>query len=311
MFERLTEPCQVVVLAQEEARALKHNYIGTEHILLGLLRVEEGLAARVLESLEITVERVREWVVRIAGSDEEVTSRQMPLTPRAKKVLGLALREALSLRHDYIGTEHVLLGLVRENEGVSRHILLDFGADAAKIRNQVLGMLPASGPEAASRVPSWPIDPAWLDGFGPVLNQLADEIRTELHREPDAGDVLLVLGTATGSLPARALAQLSIDNDQLSGQIEQLRMQGHQARQRLAEQLDQARTAKELAIEADELQTAALHRDQERIVVERILAERRLAAQATQMPVSAEGLAAIRRRLGLPSPPDPTSATAD
>ena len=145
MFERFTERArQVVVLAQEEARTLKHNYIGTEHILLGLLREEEGLAARVLESLDITVERVRSQVVRIVGSGEEVTSGQIPFTPRAKKVLELALREALSLGHNYIGTEHILLGLVRENEGVAARILLDFDADSDKIRNEVIRML--SGP---------------------------------------------------------------------------------------------------------------------------------------------------------------------
>src|ERR671912_841059 len=145
MFERFTERArQVVVLAQEEARTLKHNYIGTEHILLGLLREEEGLAARVLESLDITTERVRSQVVRIVGSGEEVTAGQIPFTPRAKKVLELALREALSLGHNYIGTEHILLGLVRENEGVAARILLDFDADSEKIRNEVIRML--SGP---------------------------------------------------------------------------------------------------------------------------------------------------------------------
>ena len=145
MFERFTERArQVVVLAQEEARTLKHNYIGTEHILLGLLREEEGLAARVLESLDITVERVRAQVVRIVGSGEEVTSGQIPFTPRAKKVLELALREALSLGHNYIGTEHILLGLVRLNEGVAARVLLDFDADCEKIRNEVIRML--SGP---------------------------------------------------------------------------------------------------------------------------------------------------------------------
>src|SRR6058998_2601531 len=135
MFERFTERArQVVVLAQEEARTLKHNYIGTEHILLGLLREEEGLAAR---------------VVRIVGSGEEVTSGQIPFTPRAKKVLELALREALSLGHNYIGTEHILLGLVRENEGVAARILLDFDADSEKIRNEVIRML--SGPGSRQR----------------------------------------------------------------------------------------------------------------------------------------------------------------
>ena len=145
MFERFTERArQVVVLAQDEARALKHNYIGTEHILHGLLREEEGLAARVLESLDITVEEVRAQVARIVGQGDEVTTGQIPFTPRAKKVLELALREALSLGHNYIGTEHILLGLVRENEGVAARILLDFDADAEKIRNEIIRML--SGP---------------------------------------------------------------------------------------------------------------------------------------------------------------------
>jgi len=139
-----------VVYAQEEARVLRHSYIGTEHILLGLLREQEGLAARVLESLGISFDRTRGQVVRIVGSGEEVTSGQIPFTPRAKKVLELALREALSLSHDYIGTEHILLGLVRENEGVAARILLDFDADSEKIRNEVIRML--SGPAGRAAV---------------------------------------------------------------------------------------------------------------------------------------------------------------
>ena len=161
MFERFTERArQVVVLAQEEARTLKHNYIGTEHILLGLLREEEGLAARVLESLDITVERVRAQVVRIVGSGEEVTSGQIPFTPRAKKVLELALREALSLGHNYIGTEHILLGLVRENEGVAARILRQLDADAEKIRNEVIQRLPEEARQSSSGfVESRPVAP--------------------------------------------------------------------------------------------------------------------------------------------------------
>ena len=152
MFERFTERArQVVVLAQDEARALKHNYIGTEHILLGLLREEEGLAARVLESLDITVEEVRAQVARIVGQGDEVTTGQIPFTPRAKKVLELALREALSLGHNYIGTEHILLGLVRENEGVAARILLDFDADAEKIRNEIIRMLSGPGRRQGGR----------------------------------------------------------------------------------------------------------------------------------------------------------------
>jgi len=136
---------QAVVLAQEGARTLKHNYIGTEHILLGLLREEEGLAARVLESLDITVERVRAQVVRIVGSGEEVPSDSIPFTLRAKTVLQLALREAASLGHNYIATEHILLGLVRENEGVAARILLAFDADSEKIRKEVIRMLSVRG----------------------------------------------------------------------------------------------------------------------------------------------------------------------
>ena len=134
-----------MVLAQEEARALRHNYIGTEHILLGLVREDEGVAARVMEQLGITLAGVRGQLVRIVGSGEEVTSGQIPFTPRAKKVLELSLREALRLGHDYIGTEHILLGLVRENEGVAARILLDFDADAEKIRNEVMQMLSRPG----------------------------------------------------------------------------------------------------------------------------------------------------------------------
>jgi ATP-dependent Clp protease ATP-binding subunit ClpC len=142
VFERFTEPARhVVVLAQEEARTLKHNYIGTEHLLLGLLRDEEGLAARVLESLGVRIEGVRAQVARIIGPGEEVNTGQIPFTPRAKKVLELSLREALSLGHNYIGTEHLLLGLVREGEGVACRMLLDVGVTADATREAVVEAL--------------------------------------------------------------------------------------------------------------------------------------------------------------------------
>ncbi len=211
MFERFTERArQVVVLAQEEARTLKHNYIGTEHILLGLLREEEGLAARVLESLDITTERVRSQVVRIVGSGEEVTSGQIPFTPRAKKVLELALREALSLGHNYIGTEHILLGLVRENEGVAARILLDFDADSDKIRNEVIRML--SGPggrrqgggaggqgEGGSGKKSSKL----LDQFGRNLTKLAEEGKLDpvIGRETEIERIMQILSRRTKNNP--------------------------------------------------------------------------------------------------------------
>lgn len=142
MFERFTERArQVVVLAQEESRALQHGYIGTEHVLMGLLREEEALAARVLEQEAVTIEKVREYAVKIIGRGDESVSGQLPFTPRAKKVLELALREALSLGHSYIGTEHILLGLVRENEGVAARILLELGTDQNKIRERTINLL--------------------------------------------------------------------------------------------------------------------------------------------------------------------------
>jgi ATP-dependent Clp protease ATP-binding subunit ClpC len=170
MFERFTERArQVVVLAQEEARILKHNYIGTEHILLGLLREEEGLAARVLESLHITVEEVRAQVARIVGQGDEVTAGQIPFTPRAKKVLELSLREALGLGHNYIGTEHVLLGLLREGEGVAVRILAGF-TDPERIRQELLSTLMGESGSSVIDIPyeggaAWPRMPVRPSGL--------------------------------------------------------------------------------------------------------------------------------------------------
>jgi ATP-dependent Clp protease ATP-binding subunit ClpC len=212
MFERFTERArQVVVLAQEEARTLKHNYIGTEHILLGLLREEEGLAARVLESLDITVERVRAQVVRIVGSGEEVTSGQIPFTPRAKKVLELALREALSLGHNYIGTEHILLGLVRENEGVAARILLDFDADSEKIRNEVIRMLSGPGSRrqgsggggGAPATGEGKKSSKLLDQFGRNLTKLAADSKLDpvVGRETEIERIMQILSRRTKNNP--------------------------------------------------------------------------------------------------------------
>jgi ATP-dependent Clp protease ATP-binding subunit ClpA len=175
VFERFTERTrQAVVLAQDEARELKHNYIGTEHLLLGMLRVEESLAARILESLDITIEEVRAQVARIVGQGDELPTGQIPFTPRAKKVLELALREALAIGHDYIGTEHLLLGLMRENEGVAARILLDFGADSETIRNEVIRMLSgsAAGPGNAPEADE-PVE------FPPEIAERIGEVRRE------------------------------------------------------------------------------------------------------------------------------------
>ena len=142
MFERFTDRARrVVVLAQEEARMLNHNYIGTEHLLLGLIHEGEGVAAKALESLGISLEAVRAQVEEIIGQGQQAPSGHIPFTPRAKKVLELSLRESRQLGHEYIGTEHILLGLLREGEGVAAQVLARLGADLNRVRQQVIELL--------------------------------------------------------------------------------------------------------------------------------------------------------------------------
>jgi ATP-dependent Clp protease ATP-binding subunit ClpC len=139
MFERFTDRARrVVVLAQEEAKMLNHNYIGTEHILLGLIHEGEGVAAKALESLGISLDAVREQVQDIIGQGQQQPTGHIPFTPRAKKVLELSLREALQLGHNYIGTEHILLGLIREGEGVAAQVLQKLGASLEVVRQKVI-----------------------------------------------------------------------------------------------------------------------------------------------------------------------------
>src|SRR6516162_6843389 len=142
MFERYTDRARrVVVLAQEEARMLDHNYIGTEHLRLGLIHEGEGVAAKALESLGISLDAVRQQVEEIIGQGQQAPSGHIPFTPRAKKVLELSLREALQLGHNYIGTEHILLGLIREGDGVAAQVLVKLGADLNRVRQQVIQVL--------------------------------------------------------------------------------------------------------------------------------------------------------------------------
>ncbi|MTA30071.1 MAG: NDP-hexose 4-ketoreductase, partial [Actinobacteria bacterium] len=142
MFEKFTDKARrVVVLAQEEAKLLNHNYIGTEHLLLGLIHEGEGVAAKALEALGISLEPVREQVQEVIGQGQTPPTGHIPFTPRAKKVLELSLREALQLGHSYIGTEHLLLGLIKEGEGVAAQVLTKLGADTNKVRSQVVQLL--------------------------------------------------------------------------------------------------------------------------------------------------------------------------
>ena len=208
MFERFTDRARrVVVLAQEEARMLNHNYIGTEHILLGLIHEGEGVAAKALEALGISLEAVRSQVEEIIGQGQQAPSGHIPFTPRAKKVLELSLREALQLGHNYIGTEHILLGLIREGEGVAAQVLVKLGADLSRVRNQVIQLLSGyQGKEAATSggpAEGTPATSLVLDQFGRNLTQAAREVRLDpvIGREKEIERVMQVLSRRTKNNP--------------------------------------------------------------------------------------------------------------
>jgi ATP-dependent Clp protease ATP-binding subunit ClpC len=212
LFERFTDRARrVLVLAQEEARLLNHNFIGTEHILLGLIHEGEGVAAKALESLGISLEAVREKVEETIGPAGTSTTGSPPFTPRAKKVLELSLREALQLGHNYIGTEHMLLGLVREGEGVAAQVLVSLGADLSRVRQQVIQLLSgyqAAGPEkatagAAPGAQDVPAGSPVLDQFGRNLTQLARERKLDpvIGREREIERVMQVLSRRTKNNP--------------------------------------------------------------------------------------------------------------
>jgi ATP-dependent Clp protease ATP-binding subunit ClpC len=220
VFERFTDRARrVVVLAQEEARLLNHNYIGTEHILLGLIHEGEGVAAKALESLGISLEAVRAQVEEIIGQVGSSPSGHIPFTPRAKKVLELSLREALQLGHNYIGTEHILLGLIREGEGVAAQVLVKLGADLSRVRQQVIQLLSGySGPAGASSggkeatptgAPAGQVSgeqtsgSAVLDQFGRNLTQAAREKKLDpvIGRNSEIERVMQVLSRRTKNNP--------------------------------------------------------------------------------------------------------------
>ena len=208
MFERFTDRARrVVVLAQEEAKLLKHNYIGTEHILLGLIHEGEGVAAKALEGMGISLEQVREQVTEIIGEGQQAPSGHIPFTPRAKKVLELSLREALQLGHSYIGTEHILLGLIREGEGVAAQVLVKLGADLARVRQEVIKLLSGyQGKEPAStgaREEGTPSGSLVLDQFGTNLTAAAREGKLDpvVGREQQQQRVMQVLSRRTKNNP--------------------------------------------------------------------------------------------------------------
>ncbi|CCI54058.1 MAG: ATP-dependent Clp protease ATP-binding subunit [Tetrasphaera jenkinsii] len=213
MFERFTDRARrVVVLAQEEARMLNHNYIGTEHILLGLIHEGDGVASKALESLGIELEQVREQVQEIIGQGQQAPSGHIPFTPRAKKVLELSLREALQLGHNYIGTEHILLGLIREGEGVAAQVLVKLGAELLRVRQQVIQLITGyQGKEAqaagvgpaSQQQEGTPAGSLVLDQFGRNLTQAARESKLDpvIGREKEIERVMQVLSRRTKNNP--------------------------------------------------------------------------------------------------------------
>ncbi len=187
MFERFTDRARrTVVLAQEEARLLQHNYIGTEHLLLGLIHEGEGVAAKTLESLGIGLEAVRQQVEEIIGRGQHAPSGHIPFTPRAKKVLELGLREAIQLGHNYIGTEHILLGLIREGDGVAAQVLVRLGADLNRTRQRVIEVLHGHGHFGAEVIRVGPGEETLADRLASIAARLG-AIERRLRESPTPG----------------------------------------------------------------------------------------------------------------------------
>ena len=290
MFERFTDRARrVVVLAQEEARKLNHNYIGTEHILLGLIQEGEGHAAKALEELNISNENVRKEVVEIIGEGQQSPSGHIPFTPRAKKVLELSLREALQLGHNYIGTEHILLGLIREGEGVAAQVLKKLGAELAQVRQTVIKLISSSSPgkeqataSTGGRERTVGTGSAILDQFGRNLTRLAKESKldpvigrnTEIERvmqilsrrtknnpvligEPGVGKTAIVEGLAqkivSGDVP-KTLDQKQIYTLDLSALVAGSRYRGD-FEERLKKVLKEIRTRGDIVLFIDEIHT--------------------------------------------------------
>ncbi|HET6662794.1 MAG TPA: Clp protease N-terminal domain-containing protein [Acidimicrobiales bacterium] len=215
MFERFSDRARrVIVLSQEEARLLNHNYIGTEHILLGLIAETEGVAARALVSLGVKLDTVRHEVEEIIGQGGSPPSGHIPFTPRAKEVLELSLREAMQLGHNYIGTEHILLGLVREGEGVACQVLVKLGASLPKVRARVVRLLDEGGGEATA---------APVPRLSSELMAVLDEARraAEATGEPEVAPIHLFLAAVEhpDGAAGRMLRVVGIDPEELRAQV--------------------------------------------------------------------------------------------
>jgi ATP-dependent Clp protease ATP-binding subunit ClpA len=273
MFERFTERARrVVVLAQEEARLLDHNYIGTEHLLLGLIREGEGVAAKVLAALGISLDAVREQVIGIVGRGEQPPSGHVPFTPRAKKVLALSLREATQLGHNYIGTEHILLGLIREGEGVAARVLTQLGADLDRTRQQAVRMLHGyqAREPAGSGSPARPTGAEPARGFDALRDRL-DAIAGQLDAIGTKLDVGAEPRQAAPEPPPETLRQLD-------------------------QRVEEIRAEKERAIDAQEFERAVTLRNEEReLLAQRDAEQRRWLAGAEQRQSAGPAAAELDR----------------
>jgi ATP-dependent Clp protease ATP-binding subunit ClpA len=262
MFERFTDRARrVVVLAQEEARMLNHNYIGTEHLLLGLIHEGQGVAAQALEAMGISLEAVREQVERIIGQGKEPASGHIPFTPRAKRVLELSLRESGQLGHDYVGTEHILLALIREGQGVAAQVLVALGADLNRVRQQVIKLLQGHPGEGT------------VSGRGPWKTR----------------------GTRTGAMDD-VLARIDSVDQRLAA-IERWVGMGPDTHD-LDEDLAQLRHDKESAINAQDFETAAALRDKEkRLLDDKARTAKKWTAGTGDRPSLAEDFARLSTEL--------------
>ena len=259
MFERFTERARrVVVLAQEEARRLNHNHVGTEHILLGLIHEGEGVAAASLESLGISLEAVREQIEGIIGQGRAAPPGNIPYTPRAKKVLELSLREALQLGHNHIGSEHILLGLIREGRGAAAQVLVRLGADLARVREQVIQMLEdAQGEEGPGTRRAG-------KGLGPAARKQRGLLSEVLSRVESIDSRLAAVEQRVGAGPNM-------------GDLDQ--------------EIAQARSDKKSAADAEDYEIATALRDRERqLLAEKASRQEQWAAAHLDLPSLAEGL---------------------
>ena len=290
MFERFTQRARhAIALAQEEARDLRCDHVVTEHLLVGLVREKQGLAAEVLESEGATADRVRDQLAVIADVGEQAGADHIPFAANAKQVLELALRESLSLADNYIGTEHILLGLLRQRDATTIRILVDCGSDPGRIRTEVVGRLPrVEGPVEDGVEPA--IDPGWLGDLSALFKPLGDQIRSNLGRAPDVGDLLLAVACVPHTPAAAALTEIGVDVDDLQRNIERARARALVEHRTLLKRRAGLLNARELATEEDRLSDVAARLGQEREMYREAGA-----AHADRM----RAVSALRGRLGI------------